>query len=136
MKKKLTVRQVRSINWPSALKQGRALRTREAYRVGELIVNKVQGPDVQRSRARHPWSLRAIASAIEMSSPATLNRCVQIYAIVQYLKLKEKLDDIPAHLLVASVRIPERRRRAFVNKGLKEGWTKHTAVQRAEEISP
>lgn len=133
MTKQLTQSQVRALGWPRTLLDGQALTAKEAYEVGKLIVNRLQGGAALHAQTRRDWSLRSIASALNVSSTATLGRCVQVYWVCEELGITSRLDEIPPHLLITAARLPVKQQLAFINKGMKEGWTRNTAIAKASE---
>ncbi len=133
MTKQLTQSQVRALGWPRTLLDGQALTAKEAYEVGKLIVNRLQGGAALHAQTRRDWSLRSIASALNVSSTATLGRCVQVYWVCEELGITSRLDEIPPHLLITAARLPVKQQLAFINKGMKEAWTRNTAIAKASE---
>ena len=133
MTKQLTQSQVRALGWPRTLLDGQALTAKEAYEVGKLIVNRLQGGAALHAQTRRDWSLRSIASALNVSSTATLGRCVQVYWVCEELGIASRLEQIPPHLLITAARLPVKQQLAFINKGVKEGWTRNGAIAKATE---
>lgn len=134
MTKPLTTNQVRALPWPQSLLAGQPLETKDAYEVGKIIVKQLQGGQPLEPQARREWSLRTVARTIGVGSTATLGRCVQVYWVCENLGLTAKIGEIPPHLLITAARLPAKQQLAFINKGLKEGWTRNGAIERANEI--
>jgi hypothetical protein len=102
--------------------------------VGKIIVKQLQGGQALEPQARREWSLRTVARTIGVGSTATLGRCVQVYWVCENLGLTSKIGEIPPHLLITAARLPAKQQLAFINKGLKEGWTRNSAIERANEL--
>lgn len=102
--------------------------------MGKIIVKQLQGGQPLEPQARREWSLRTVARTIGVGSTATLGRCVQVYWVCENLGLTAKIGEIPPHLLITAARLPAKQQLPFINKGLKEGWTRNGAIERANEI--
>lgn len=133
MTKPLTPNQVRSLPWPQTLLAGQPLETKDAYEVGKLIVKQLQGGQALEPQARREWSLRTVARTIGVGSTATLGRCVQVYWVCENLGITSRIGEIPPHLLITAARLPAKQQLTFINRGIKEGWTRNGAIEKANE---
>lgn len=133
MTKPLTPNQVRALPWPQTLLAGQPLETKDAYEVGKLIVKQLQGGQALEPQARREWSLRTVARTIGVGSTATLGRCVQVYWVCETLGITSKIGEIPPHLLITAARLPSKQQLTFINRGIKEGWTRNGAIEKANE---
>jgi hypothetical protein len=131
--KPLTPNQVRALPWPQTLLAGQPLETKDAYEVGKLIVKQLQGGQALEPQARREWSLRTVARTIGVGSTATLGRCVQVYWVCETLGITSKIGEIPPHLLITAARLPSKQQLTFINRGIKEGWTRNGAIEKANE---
>ncbi len=111
--------------WPSALKTGRPLTVREAYKTGQLISEKVRAGH---GRFEGP-SVRDLAQLLNSSS-ATLYRAVKVYEVVTKYDLKERLDELSPTLLHNVERLPGPKRKQFLQRAMNEGWSKREIVRR------
>lgn len=133
MTKPLTPNQVRALPWPQTLLAGQPLETKDAYEVGKLIVKQLQGGQALEPQARREWSLRTVARTIGVGSTATLGRCVQVYWVCETLGISSRIGEIPPHLLITAARLPSKQQLTFINRGIKEGWTRNGAIEKANE---
>lgn len=133
MTKPLTPNQVRALPWPQSLLAGQPLETKDAYEVGKIIVKQLQGGQALEPQARREWSLRTVARTIGVGSTATLGRCVQVYWVCETLGITSKIGEIPPHLLITAARLPSKQQLTFINRGIKEGWTRNRAIEKANE---
>ncbi len=133
MTKPLTPNQVRALPWPQTLLAGQPLETKDAYEVGKIIVKQLQGGQALEPQARREWSLRTVARTIGVGSTATLGRCVQVYWVCETLGITSKIGEIPPHLLITAARLPSKQQLTFINRGIKEGWTRNGAIEKANE---
>lgn len=111
--------------WPAALRSGRPLSVREAYRTGHLISERVRAGY---GRFDGP-SVRDVAEMLG-SSPATLYRAVKVYDVVNKYELKKSLSDLSPTLLHNLERVPSKQRKRFLQRALKEQWSKREIIRR------
>ena len=47
--------------------------------------------------------------------------------------ITSKIGEIPPHLLITAARLPSKQQLTFINRGIKEGWTRNGAIEKANE---
>lgn len=96
-------------------------------------MKQLQGGQALEPQARREWSLRTVARTIGVGSTATLGRCVQVYWVCETLGISSRIGEIPPHLLITAARLPSKQQLTFINRGIKEGWTRNGAIEKANE---
>jgi hypothetical protein len=122
--KPLSPQQLRKLPWPPALLGQRPLTAREAYGVGKLIVDRAWQGRFDRGHQRKHWSVRRLHDTLGVGSPARFTRCVQVYEMVNELKLGAALDSLAVSTLFLVAGLDKAVRKKIAQRALKEGWSK------------
>lgn len=117
-----TIREVRSLPWPSAVQvKDKPLAVADCYRVGEIILERLDWTD---TRGRQAWSLRRLqADVLTSASVSTLSRCVRVYRIAKELGLKPPWKNLDMRHFVATASLPPTKRKQLLLKVERQGWS-------------
>lgn len=58
---------------------------------------------------------------------------MQVYWVCETLGISSRIGEIPPHLLITAARLPSKQQLTFINRGIKEGWTRNGAIEKANE---
>lgn len=120
---------IKKLPWPKALLGGGELSIREVYRTGKLIVEKVRA-----GQGYHEGTSVDQLATLLGSSRATLYRAVKAYEVINKYELQDRLVELQPTLLYNLERLPANRRKRFLEKALKEGWSKREIMRQISDL--
>ena len=134
--KQLTAASIRSLPWPRAVWfPNQTLTGEDAYKVGELIVERVYGGERDTTRGRKQWSLRQLqAQVLHATSPATLVRSIQTYETAKRLGLKPPWRHIETGHLVRVAPLSVAQQKKLLRAAETQGWSVQQLAQKVRKL--